>query len=108
MNTFQKPVASVQTILAAIVTFASFSGSLGAPSFELAQAQDNPENRGGNTETGKSTGLRLAHIVKRDFVPLFAEENLKQWRQCGPGRFTMTNGMATGEGGMSLWWYAGR
>jgi hypothetical protein len=42
------------------------------------------------------------------FVPLFSADALKRWRQCGPGRFVVTNGVATGEGGMGLWWYAGR
>jgi len=42
------------------------------------------------------------------FVPLFSAEALKHWRQCGPGRFVVTNGVATGEGGMGLWWYAGQ
>jgi hypothetical protein len=42
------------------------------------------------------------------FVSLFSDDALKQWRQCGPGRFVVTNGVATGEGGMGLWWYAGR
>ena len=41
------------------------------------------------------------------FVPLFAEEASRQWRQCGPGRFALTNEVATGVGGMGLWWYAG-
>jgi hypothetical protein len=42
------------------------------------------------------------------FLPLFSDEALKHWRQCGPGRFVVTNGVATGEGGMGLWWYAAR
>jgi hypothetical protein len=42
------------------------------------------------------------------FVPLFSAEALKHWRQCGPGRFGVTNGVATGVGGMGLWWYAAR
>src|SRR5439155_14336450 len=42
------------------------------------------------------------------FEQLFSSEALKQWRQCGPGRFTFTNGVATGEGGMGLWWFSGR
>ena len=42
------------------------------------------------------------------FVYLFSKESLKDWRQCGPGRFVMTNGIATGQGGMGLWWFAGR
>jgi hypothetical protein len=43
-----------------------------------------------------------------DFMPLFSADALKGLRQCGPGRFSVTNGVATGEGGMGLWWYAGR
>ena len=42
------------------------------------------------------------------FVPLFSEAALKDWKQCGPGKFTIAEGAATGEGGMGLWWYAGR
>ena len=42
------------------------------------------------------------------FLFLFSEPALKEWRQCGPGKFTVTNGIATGEGGMGLWWYGGR
>lgn len=42
------------------------------------------------------------------FQPLFSAEALKDWRQAGPGGFTVTNGVATGRGGMGLWWYAGR
>jgi hypothetical protein len=42
------------------------------------------------------------------FFFLFSDTALKEWRQCGPGKFTVTNGVATGEGGMGLWWYAGR
>lgn len=42
------------------------------------------------------------------FTPLFSEDALKRWRQCGPGQFVVTNGVATAEGGMGLWWYAGR
>src|SRR5215472_1744394 len=42
------------------------------------------------------------------FASLLSAETLHKWRQCGPGRFTFTNGVATGQGGMGLWWYAGR
>ncbi len=42
------------------------------------------------------------------FQPLFSATALPEWRQCGPGRMVVTNGVATGEGGMGLWWYAGR
>jgi len=46
---------------------------------------------------------------KKDrFEDLFSDKALKQWRQCGPGSFVVSNGVATGVGGMGLWWYAAR
>lgn len=45
---------------------------------------------------------------ERGFLALFAEPALTQWRQCGPGGFEVTNGVATARGGMGLWWFAGR
>lgn len=42
------------------------------------------------------------------FVELLSDEALKSWKQAGPGRFVVKDGVATGEGGMGLWWYAGR
>src|SRR5881394_3028164 len=45
---------------------------------------------------------------EQGFIPLLTRETLKGWKQCGPGQFTVENGIATGEGGMGLWWYAGR
>src|SRR5688572_28404970 len=42
------------------------------------------------------------------FTPLLDETHLKDWVQCGPGRFDVKDGVATGEGGMGLWWYKGR
>lgn len=42
------------------------------------------------------------------FLFLFSDSALKEWRQCGPGKFMVTNGIAMGKGGMGLWWYAGR
>src|SRR6185295_1592957 len=64
-----------------------------------AKAADQPRTQ---VETSGSASS------ERGFEPLFTEGALKQWRQCGPGRFVVTNGVATGEGGMGLWWYAGR
>src|SRR5947207_922611 len=45
---------------------------------------------------------------EKGFERLFSDPALKQWQQCGPGRFVVSNGVATGEDGMGLWWYAGR
>ena len=42
------------------------------------------------------------------FVPLFSEAALRDWKQAGPGKFAVVDGVATAEGGMGLWWYAGR
>ncbi|HTL57488.1 MAG TPA: DUF1080 domain-containing protein [Candidatus Limnocylindrales bacterium] len=54
-------------------------------------------------------GVNAADVAspKDGFMPLFSEQALKQWRQCGPGHFVFTNGVATGVGGMGLWWYSG-
>ena len=43
---------------------------------------------------------------KDGFVSLFSGQALKHWRQCGPGHFEVTNEVATGVGGMGLWWYS--
>jgi hypothetical protein len=42
------------------------------------------------------------------FIPLFTGTAASQWKQSGPGHFALENGVATGEGGMGLWWYSGR
>ena len=42
------------------------------------------------------------------FASLFSAEALPHWKQCGPGRFIVHDGVATGEGGMGLWWYSAR
>ncbi|MEW6158176.1 MAG: DUF1080 domain-containing protein [Verrucomicrobiota bacterium] len=42
------------------------------------------------------------------FVPLLTGDNARHWKQCGPGKFDLRDGIATGEGGMGLWWYAQR
>ena len=56
------------------------------------------------------TGLvTLASSQENDgFNNLFTEQALKHWKQCGPGQFAVRNGVATGEGGMGLWWYSAR
>ncbi len=39
------------------------------------------------------------------FAPLLDDEHLAGWAQCGPGSFKVEKGVATGVGGMGLWWY---
>lgn len=55
---------------------------------------------------GASPGPAPAATDEQGFISLFSQENLAHWRQCGPGRFIVTNGVATGMGGMGLWWFA--
>jgi len=43
-----------------------------------------------------------------EVLNLFSDAALKHWKQCGPGNFVVSNGIATGQGGMGLWWYAAR
>jgi hypothetical protein len=42
------------------------------------------------------------------FQPLFGRSATNGWKQCGPGGFTLTNGVATSHGGMGLWWVTNR
>lgn len=42
------------------------------------------------------------------FMPLLTGDAATKWKQCGPGRFELQDGIATGKGGMGLWWYSGR
>lgn len=41
-------------------------------------------------------------------LDLLSSSALPHWRQAGPGRFDVHDGVATGEGGMGLWWFSGR
>ena len=43
---------------------------------------------------------------EKGFIDLFSAEALKHWKQCGPGKFVVKEGVAAGEGGMGLWWYS--
>jgi hypothetical protein len=45
---------------------------------------------------------------EQGFATLLNDDTLKDWRQCGPGNFTIANGVAGAKGGMGLWWYAAR
>jgi hypothetical protein len=54
------------------------------------------------------TGCAYGFGGKSEFKDLLSSPVLKKWKQCGPGRFAVTNGVATGEGGMGLWWYSER
>lgn len=42
------------------------------------------------------------------FQPLFGKHAADGWAQCGPGQFTLENGIATARGGMGLWWHTNR
>ncbi|HVY71037.1 MAG TPA: DUF1080 domain-containing protein [Verrucomicrobiae bacterium] len=42
------------------------------------------------------------------FTNLFGKDASDGWAQCGPGNFTLENGVATGRGGMGLWWFTNR
>ncbi len=41
-------------------------------------------------------------------TPLLSGASLAAWKQCGPGQFVVEDGVATGRGGMGLWWFSGR
>jgi hypothetical protein len=55
----------------------------------------------------------LSHVPasapdEKGFIALFGKRPNDGWTQCGPGHFTLENGVATGHGGMGLWWYTNR
>lgn len=45
---------------------------------------------------------------EKDFRPLFGATAQDGWAQCGPGGFSLENGVATARGGMGLWWHTNR
>jgi len=54
---------------------------------------------------------KISQLVPRPddetgFRPLFGLPSADGWTQCGPGGFVLTNGVATSQGGMGLWWYS--
>lgn len=55
--------------------------------------------------TACSTATRPRATAPLD---LLSSSSLPHWRQAGPGRFVVVDGVATGEGGMGLWWFSGR
>jgi Domain of Unknown Function (DUF1080) len=61
------------------------------------------------------TGSEDCFMTERPFsetarrsIQLFNGVNLNGWRQAGPGRFRIEDGMLVTEGGMGLLWYSAR
>lgn len=79
------------------IVLGSFAVVISAPNQNLDGVE--------SAKPGQDTALSDEKVGFKD---LFSEEALKQWRQCGPGHFTISNGIATGHGGMGLWWYSGK
>ena len=55
----------------------------------------------------------LAHVPAEPpqedgFIHLLGRSASDGWTQCGPGQFTLEDGVATGHGGMGLWWHTNR
>jgi len=46
-----------------------------------------------------------AALPAQDFKPLFNGKDLDGWKQVGPGRFVVEDGLLKTEGGMGLFWY---
>ena len=62
---------------------------------------------------GEIPAALLSHVPpsapdEQGFTPLFGQDATNGWAQAGPGRFTLENGIATGHGGMGLWWFTNR
>lgn len=52
--------------------------------------------------------VAVGPVGEEGFRPLLAQPALKDWVQCGPGSFRVQDGVATGVGGMGLWYYRGK
>jgi hypothetical protein len=55
-----------------------------------------------------TTLLPVSSPGEKGFVALIGKDANDGWTQCGPGRFTVENGVATGHDGMGLWWHTNR
>ncbi len=53
-----------------------------------------------------ATGLWVgtAHAADKPGVTLFDGKSTDGWKQCGPGHFTLHDGVLTSDGGMGLFW----
>lgn len=49
----------------------------------------------------------LSLLIAQEPAELFPAK-ADQWKQAGPGNFSIENGIATSQGGMGLWWYAAK
>ena len=49
--------------------------------------------------------ILMVPVMASEIVQL-DKENFKGWKQAGPGKFNIENGVATSEGGMGLFWYS--
>jgi hypothetical protein len=55
-----------------------------------------------------STFLVSPAAGEEGFTSLLSPASLKEWKQCGPGRFAVSGDVVSGEGGMGLWWFTAR
>ncbi|MBI1840365.1 MAG: DUF1080 domain-containing protein [Verrucomicrobia bacterium] len=54
------------------------------------------------------THVPLSSPSEEGFASLIGRDEKDGWAQCGPGNFTVADGVATGHGGMGLWWHTRR
>jgi hypothetical protein len=73
-----------------------------------AIAADAPVSPPNNRIPEKLMALLPQPEDESGFRPLFGRDASDGWVQCGPGSFTLTNGVATSHGGMGLWWHTNR
>src|SRR5215471_3266212 len=108
MNTSRGFLVTASLVFAAAAALTCKS-SAGETNIRLAQAQ-NPRSPspGAQPPVQPDSKVSPSDSSKGSSLSLLSENELGNWRQCGPGKFTVANGVATGEGGMGLWWYTGR
>jgi hypothetical protein len=89
-----------------LLRWAFFGGLLGAAL--AVWAANTPVSTPSNRVSDHLHSL-LPHIEDENgFRPLFGTCASDGWKQCGPGGFVLSNGVATSHGGMGLWWHTNR
>lgn len=88
-------------LLAALSTLAGGGGAISA-------AEPVSRAATGNAALSAEARHDLPAEDESGFQPLFGQHARDGWTQCGPGHFVLTNGTATGVGGMGLWWHTNR
>jgi len=88
----------------------ALAAALSGFGWETARAGDAPPSAAPATCAipGHIVKVLPRETVETGFQSLFGKSAVDGWTQCGPGSFTLIDGVATSHGGMGLWWHTRR